>query len=243
MQPLVQAFGSRRYAHHTEQVHARAGKILRDLTLGLNDGMVASFAVTSGVGAASQTSALVIIAGLAETVGGAISMGLAAFASARAQLDFYQSEVERENEEIQFWPEHEREEIRAIYREKGFEGSLLDQIVNHITADRTRWHNVMMREELGFAPESFDPPLRSGLVVALSYLIGALVPVLPYFFAQPRKGVIASAIVALATLFVLGVVKGTITRRPLLRSGVETALIAALAAGAAFIIGRLVGSR
>jgi VIT1/CCC1 family predicted Fe2+/Mn2+ transporter len=242
MRPLAQAFGSRRYTHHTEQVHARAGKILRDLTLGLNDGMVASFAVTSGVGAASQTSALVIIAGLAETVGGAISMGLAAFASARAQLEFYQSEVERENEEIQHWPEHEREEIRTIYRDKGFQGALLDQIVDHITADRARWANVMMREELGFAPESFDPPVRSGVVVALSYLLGALVPVVPYFFAQPRRGVLASAIVALITLFILGIVKGAITRRPLLRSGLETALIAALAASAAFVIGRLVGS-
>jgi VIT1/CCC1 family predicted Fe2+/Mn2+ transporter len=243
MGPLGQLFGRRRYAYHTEQVHALAGKFLRDLTLGLSDGMVASFAVTSGVGAASDTSALVIIAGLAETVGGAISMGLAAFASGRAQLEFYQSEVERENDEIQRWPEHEREEIRAIYREKGFEGPLLDQVVEHITSDPERWSNVMMREELGFTPESFEPPLRSGVIVGLSYLIGAMVPVLPYFFVRPHRGVIASAVIALAFLFALGAIKGAITRRPILRSAFEAALIAALAASAAFGVGRLFGTQ
>src|SRR5215475_3824837 len=109
----------REYDHHTEQVHAAGGKWVRDLMLGLNDGLIASFAVTSGVAGAFTSSRIVMMAGIAEMLGGAISMGLAAFISARSQLEFYQSEIEREREEIRRWPDREREEIKAIYRTKG----------------------------------------------------------------------------------------------------------------------------
>src|SRR5579862_9567738 len=118
----------REYDHHTEQVHAAGGERVRDLMLGLNDGLVASLAVTSGVSGAFTAKKVVIMAGLSEMLGGAVSMGLAAFISARSQIEFYHSEIERERDEIQRWPEREREEIGTIYRNKGFSGPLLDQI-------------------------------------------------------------------------------------------------------------------
>ena len=148
----------REYDHHTEQVHAAGGSWVRDVMLGLNDGLVASFAVTSGVAAAFATGNAAMMAGLSEMLGGAVAMGLAAYISARSQIEFYQSEIEREREEIRRWPDREREEISTIYRNKGFTGPLLDQIVAHITSDPARWSNVMMREELGFNEESFDSP-------------------------------------------------------------------------------------
>ncbi|HWN57970.1 MAG TPA: VIT1/CCC1 transporter family protein, partial [Methylomirabilota bacterium] len=141
----------REYDHHTEQVHAVGGPWVRDVMLGLNDGLVASFAVTSGVAGAFTTGNAAVMAGLSEMLGGAVAMGLAAFISARSQVEFYQSEIEREREEIKRWPDREREEISTIYREKGFAGPLLDQIVAHITSDPERWNKVMMREELGFS--------------------------------------------------------------------------------------------
>jgi hypothetical protein len=101
--------------------------------------------VTSGVAGAFSAPNIVIMAGLAETLGGAVSMGLAAFASARAQYEFYQSEVQRERDEIERWPDRERDEIRGIYLSKGFSGKMLNDIVSHITSDRERWANVMMR--------------------------------------------------------------------------------------------------
>jgi hypothetical protein len=158
---------SREYDHHTEQVHAAGGTWVRDVMLGLNDGLVASFAVTSGVAGAFVTGNAAMMAGLSEMLGGAVAMGLAAFISARSQIEFYQSEVERERYEIRRWPDREREEISAIYRNKGFAGPLLDQIVTHITSDPERWSNVMMREELGFNEESFDSPVRSAFAVGL----------------------------------------------------------------------------
>ena len=176
---------SREYDHHTEQVHAAGGSWVRDVMLGLNDGLVASFAVTSGVAGAFVTGNAAMMAGLSEMLGGAVAMGLAAFISARSQIEFYQSEIERERDEIRRWPEREREEISSIYRNKGFAGPLLDQIVAHITSDPERWSNVMMREELGFNVESFDSPVRSAFAVGLSYLSGAAVPVWAYIFFEP----------------------------------------------------------
>jgi vacuolar iron transporter family protein len=233
----------REYDHHTEQVHAAGGAWVRDLMLGLNDGLVASFAVTSGVAGAFNTTRVVLMAGLAEMLGGCVSMALAAFISARSQIEFYQSEIERERDEIKRWPERERDEIRTIYRAKGFAGPLLDQIVAHITADPERWSGVMMREELGFSSE-FDPPLRSGAVVGTAYLVGAAVPVLPYVFLAPSAGgVIASALATVVVLFGVGALKTIITDRSWWRSGLESMLTGIAAAAVTYGAGRLFASR
>ncbi len=235
------AIRKREYEHHTEQIHPAAGHSLRDLMLGLNDGLVASFAVTAGVSGAFMTSRVVIMAGLAEMLGGAISMGLAALASARSQIEFYLSEIERERQEIRQWPEREREEIREIYRKKGFAGVLLEEIVAHITGDPERWRNVMMREELGFTGE-FDPPLRSGVTVGLSYLGGAAIPIIPYLFAAPRAGTIASAVTTVIALFAVGSAKTAITARSWWRSGLESMATGAAAAVVTYAAGSLLGS-
>ena len=233
----------REYDHHTEQVHAAGGTWVRDVMLGLNDGLVASFAVTSGVAGAFTTGNATLMAGLSEMLGGAVAMGLAAFISARSQIEFYQSEIERERDEIQKWPEREREEIRQIYKSKGFGGALLDQIVAHITAEPQRWSNVMMREELGFNEESFDRPLRSGFAVGLSYLIGAAVPVWAYLFFEPTRGVVISAMSTVVVLFVVGAGKTIITSRSWWRSGLESMLNGIAAAAVTYGAGRLFAAR
>jgi VIT1/CCC1 family predicted Fe2+/Mn2+ transporter len=228
----------RDYDHHTEQIHAAGGERVRDLMLGLNDGLVASLAVTSGVSGAFTARKVVIMAGLSEMLGGAVSMGLAAFISARSQIEFYHSEIEREQLEMRKWPDRERDEIRSIYRAKGFTGKLLDDIVTHITSDQKRWSDVMMREELGFSGD-FDSPLRSGATVGLSYLCGATVPVLPYLFVEPAHGVVYSALATLVALFIVGAAKTIITTRSWWRSGLESALTGAAAAAATFAAGSL----
>ncbi|HVN63581.1 MAG TPA: VIT1/CCC1 transporter family protein [Candidatus Binataceae bacterium] len=233
----------REYDHHTEQVHAAGGSWVRDLMLGLNDGLVASFAVTSGVAGAFASERIVVMAGLAEMLGGAVSMGLAAFISARSQIEFYESEADREREEITKWPERERDEITQIYRAKGFSGALLDQIVAHITSDPARWRSVMMREELGFDESSFDRPLNSALTVGLSYLAGAAVPVAPYLFLTPGTGVIASAAAAALVLFAVGAVKTIVTSRSWWRSGLESMMTGIVAAAVTFGAGRLFAAR
>jgi len=180
---------------------------------------------------------------LAEMLGGTVSMGLAAFISARSEFEFHQSEIARERDEIEKWPDRERDEIRTIYRGKGFSGELLDRIVGHITADRERWANVMMREELGFASEAFESPTKSALTVGASYLVGAAVPVTPYLFTEPSRGVFASAIVTILVLFAVGAAKTVITSRSWWRSGVEGMLSGVVAASVTYAAGRLFAAR
>ncbi len=170
-------------------------------------------------------------------------MGLAAYASVRAHQEFYRSEEQREREEITKWPEHERDEIRAIYRDKGFSGPLLDQIVAHITADPTRWRGVMMREELGFGAEVMEPASRSALTVAAAYLIGAAVPMLPYLFAVPAFGVLLSALATISALFMVGVAKTVLTGRRWWQSGIESVAIGIIAATVTYSVGRAFGTR
>jgi VIT1/CCC1 family predicted Fe2+/Mn2+ transporter len=239
----LQAF-RREYTHHTERIHSvGGGTSLRDAMLGLNDGLVAAFAVTSGVAGAFSSNKIVVMAGLAEMLGGAVSMGLAAFASARAHREFYRSEEQRERDEIRRWPEHERDEIRSIYRDKGFSGPLLDQIVSHITADPTRWRSVMMREELGFGAEVMEPPARSALTVGGTYLIGAAVPLLPYLVVDPSFGILISAFATVVALFAVGAAKTVLTARPWWRSGLESMMVGAVAAVVTYSVGRAFGTR
>jgi VIT1/CCC1 family predicted Fe2+/Mn2+ transporter len=180
---------------------------------------------------------------LSEMLGGAVSMGLAAYASARAQFEFYQSEVQRERQEIERWPDRERDEIRGIYRSKGFAGGLLDEIVTHITADRERWANVMMREELGFGADFADPPIRSGITVGLSYLLGAAIPVFPYLFVRPQLGIYISACTTVGALFVIGAAKTLITSRSWWRSGLESMAIGIAAGIVTYSAGLLLSRR
>jgi vacuolar iron transporter family protein len=233
----------REYDHHTEQVHAAGGTWVRDVMLGLNDGLVASFAVSSGVAGAFPSGNAALMAGLSEMLGGAVAMGLAAFISARSQIEFYKSEIARERDEIERWPDRERDEISAIYRDKGFTGPLLENIVAHITADPVRWSNVMMREELGFNEKSLDSPLRSAFAVGLSYLAGAAVPVWPYVFFAPGSGVIVSAISTVLVLFGVGAAKTIITSRSWWKSGLESMMTGIAAAAVTYGAGRFFATR
>jgi VIT1/CCC1 family predicted Fe2+/Mn2+ transporter len=239
----LSVFQKRKPDQHAEKVHAPGGYKLRDIMLGLNDGLVAAFAVTSGVAAAFSGPKVVVMAGLAEMLGGGVSMGLAAYASARAQYEFYQSESRRERDEIRHWPDQERDEIRAIYRHKGFSGTLLDQIVTHITADPARWRDVMMREELGFGKDATEPPSRSAVFVGVSYLLGAAVPLLPYLFIAQPTGILISAIATVGVLFVVGAAKTVITSQSWWRSGLESMGIGIAAALVTYSAGRFFAER
>ncbi len=228
-------------ATHTEAAHIPGGRFLRDLVFGANDGLVAAFAVVSGVHGAAVSTRIVLLAGLAELIGGTIAMGLGAFLAAKSEREFILSEREREEREVREFPEEERKEVRTIFARKGFRGKALEQMVEHVTADPTFWVDTMMSEELGLAAVPAVAPLRSGVVVAAAYGLGAAFPVVPYALPVAVHGAFALSVAAtLAALFVAGALKTRITGRPWLRSGLETVLVGALAAAATFLAGRLI---
>ncbi len=226
-------------ASHTETAHIPGGSIVRELVFGANDGLVAAFAVASGVNGAGVKSSVILIAGMAELIGGTISMALGAYLSTKSQIEYYQGEMSREGYEVDKFPEVERDEIREIYEAKGFHGEMLEKIISHITSDKKRWIDIMMREELGLSLDTVTSPKKSGIATGGAYAFGALMPILPYTFMQPLPGLIASAILTLIVLFGVGAAKTVVTGKILLRSGFESMAIGGLAAAATFLAGRL----
>jgi VIT1/CCC1 family predicted Fe2+/Mn2+ transporter len=228
-------------ASHTEAAHIPGGRSLRDLVFGANDGLLAAFAVVSGVHGAAVSTGIVLLAGLAELIGGTIAMGLGAFLAAKSEREFVMSEREREEREVIEFPEEERKEVRTIFARKGFKGEALEQMIAHVTADPVFWVDTMMTEELGLSAVPHTAPLRSGLVVAWAYALGAAFPVIPYALPVVVQSAFPLSVgCTLVALFVAGSLKTLMTGRPWLRSGLETVLVGALAAAATFLAGRLV---
>jgi len=212
---------------------------LSDVILGGQDGLVNVLGVILGVAAATSDTRIVIAAGLAATFAESISMGAVAYTSTLAENDLYHSEREREYRHIHLAPEVEVEEIRDIYRKKGFDGETLDKIVDVITSNPDVWVNVMMSEEFQLTPPEKSKAFRSALLVGFSALVGSFIPLFPFFLWSVKLSIILSIIIAALTLFVVGVYKARVTVGKPLRSGVEMAIIGTLSAMAGYVVGWL----
>ena len=192
-------------ATHSEAGHIPGGRAVRDLVFGANDGLVAAFAVVSGVHGALVSTHIVLLAGLAELIGGTLAMGLGAFLAGKSEREYILSERAREEYEVEHFPDEEKREVRAIYEAKGFKGEALEAILRQVTGDPKFWVDTMMSEELGLGGMPSASPLRSGLVTGLAYALGALFPVLPYALPLPvGAAFIASIALTLLALFGAG---------------------------------------
>jgi vacuolar iron transporter family protein len=220
--------------------HRVEGEWIRDATLGANDGLVSILTLLAGVAGAGVSASTVLIAGLAGLVAGAISMGVGAYVSAKAYRSYYRAELRKELEEMREKPAVEREEIREIYRDRGFEGELLERVVDTITSDPRVWLKVMMSEELGLSAQ-FGRPVGAAVVVFVAFLAGGAVPVVPFLFAEGLVALIASFLVTAAALMVAGGLRSRFTGERSLLAGLELVAMATLGVGAAHLIGRLVG--
>jgi len=226
---------------HSEADHLGGGHDLRDLVFGANDGLVAAFAVVSGVHGAAASTRIVLLAGLAELIGGTISMGLGAWLAAKSEREFVASERAREEREVRDSPEEERQEVRELYAAKGLSGETLEIVVAALTKDPKRWVDLMMDEELGLSPVEHGSPLRSAINTGLSYTVGAAFPVVPYLLPVSTQTAFAASIAfTLGALFFAGALKTRVTAKPFFRSGVESMAIGALAAGATYLAGRVI---
>ena len=213
---------------HDERWHrASQGASLRNFVFGTSDGLVTVLAFVAGVSASFGDRKLVLLAGLSEMFAGALSMGLGAFLGAKAERDLYRRERAREEREVREVPHLEREELREIYRKKGFEGDDLVRLIGVLTADQQRWVDVMMSEELGMQ-EAQESPLRGGTVVGISYWLAAAIPLVPYLFLSVKGAFLASLGLTSLALAGVGVAKARFTQRKKLRGAFET-LIAGLA--------------
>jgi VIT1/CCC1 family predicted Fe2+/Mn2+ transporter len=220
--------------------HRVAGSWIRDATFGANDGLVSVLTLLAGVAGANVDSSTVLIAGLAGLVAGAISMGVGAYVSAKAYRSYYRAELRKEVEEMREKPDVERQEIREIYRERGFEGELLDKVVDKITSNPRVWLKVMMSEELGLSP-SFGRPFGAAAVVFVAFLLGGIVPVFPFLFMEGTAALGTAFGGTAAALLLAGGIRSKYTGESPLMAGLELVAMAAIGFGAANLIGRLVG--
>ena len=200
---------------------AGSGESLRNFVFGTSDGLVTVLAFVAGVSASLAERRLILLAGLSEMFAGTLSMGLGAFLGARAERDLYRRERAREEREVREVPELEREELREIYRKKGFDGDELEKVIQVLTANEQRWVDVMMSEELGLQPSN-DSALKAGVVVGASYLVAAAIPLLPYLLLATRLALVASVALTGLALVAVGVGKARFTQRPPSRAALET---------------------
>ena len=225
---------------HIEK-HFLASALVRDIVIGMADGLTVPFALAAGLAGAVSSTAIIITAGLAEGAAGALAMGLGGYLAARTDLEHYRSELQREKSEIKEVPETERAEVRQILRKQGLDPALAEKVTVALTRDPERWIHFMMRFELGLEEPVPGRELKSALTIGGAYVVGGLIPLLPYFFlAEISQALPLSIALTLAALLIFGGIKGKMTGVTPLRSAVQTALISSLAAAAAFAIARLV---
>lgn len=208
----------------------RNGAWLRDVILGGQDGLVNVLGLILGVATALPNAHIVIISGLAATFAESISMAAVAYTSSRAVKDVYDAEFAREVKEVKEIPAAEREEIREIYRRKGFKGKDLEKIVKVICSNKKVWLDTMMSEELHLYKDDYSNPKKTAAVVGFSSLVGSVVPLAPFFFLPVQMAVIYALVLSTVVLFALGFAKAKLTIGSPMRSGFEVAVIGMVAA-------------
>jgi vacuolar iron transporter family protein len=229
---------------HTPHIekHFEASDAVRDVVIGMSDGLTVPFALAAGLSGTGQSTAIVVIAGLAEIAAGSIAMGLGGYLAARTDRDHYLSERARELRETVELPDKETEEVADVFRGYGMPEEELKPVVAAICSDQKRWVDFMMRFELGFEEPDPKRARNSAATIAGSYILGGLVPLAPYILmTEIYRALTVSAGVTLAALFVFGLVKGKLTGISPIRGGLQTVIIGGLASAAAFGLAKWIG--
>jgi VIT1/CCC1 family predicted Fe2+/Mn2+ transporter len=228
-----------RVASHIEH-HFTASDTVRDIVIGMSDGLTVPFALAAGLSGAKVGTSVVVLAGLAEIAAGSIAMGLGGYLAARTDQEHYQSELQREIDETREVPEEEAAEVARVFKQWGLTDQHIQPIVAAISSDEKRWVDFMMRFELGLEEPDPKRALRSAATIGGSYIAGGFIPLAPYFFLTDlHTSLLASVAVTLSALFIFGCIKASFTGIPFWRGGFQTTMIGGLAAAAAFLIARL----
>jgi VIT1/CCC1 family predicted Fe2+/Mn2+ transporter len=223
------------------ETHFTATETVRDIVIGMSDGLTVPFALAAGLAGTVAAPSLIVVAGLAEIAAGAIAMGLGGYLAARTDSEHYTAERERELRETEEMPQQERAEVAKLLHDYGLTEAETRPLVAAITANRSRWVDFMMRFELDLRPPDAARAPRSAFTIAASYVAGGLIPLAPYMaLPSVRTALEVSVGLTLVALFLFGAVKARFTEINPLRGGVQTALIGSLAAGAAFTIASLI---
>ena len=228
-----------RIVHHEK--HFTSGNFVRDVVIGMADGLTVPFALAAGLSGAVTNTHLIVVGGMAEIAAGSIAMGLGGYLAARGDAEHYEQEKAREYREIKEIPEEEKAEVSRVFREYGLPAPESTRVAEALSHHPDAWVDFMMRFELGLEAPDPKRALTSAGTIAAAYVAGGLIPLSPYVvLSSATKGLMVSAIVTLAALGVFGFIKGRFTGAPAMRSALQTVVIGGVAATAAFLLAKLI---
>jgi predicted membrane protein (TIGR00267 family) len=226
--------------HHDEH-HLKSSDTIRDIVIGMSDGLTVPFALAAGLSGAVNSSGIVITAGIAEIVAGSIAMGLGGFLAGRTEADHYAAELQREYDEVERVPEQEKAEVKEVFANFGLSDALQTQVADEMAKDKDKWVDFMMRYELGLEKPLANRASQSAITIGLSYIVGGIIPLTPYFFeSNSQTALVYSCIITMICLFVFGYFKSKVTGQPPISGAFKVLVIGALAAAAAFGMAKLI---
>ena len=218
--------------------HQKESSSIRDFVFGFGDGINTSLGIVAGVGGADVSSSIIILAAIVAMFTGAKAMAVQNYLAVKSPRQILHSEIEREKWEMENVPGAERQEIEDVYKAKGFTGTELENIVNKITSDKKVWLDTMLTEELKLNLEIVGSPLKSAFRMFGAFLVGGILPIIPYFFSSGYVPLLIAIGASLSASFVIGAIKSKIANLSILRGGLE---MAGLGTGIA-LIGYGIGS-
>jgi len=203
--------------------HLKESNTMRDFVFGFGDGVNTSLGIAAGVGGADASSDIIILAALVAMFTGAKAMAVQNYLAVKSHRELLKSEIDRENWEIENKPEDERKEIEDIYKAKGFTGKDLEMIVNKIISDKKVWLNTMLTEELNLNLDIAGHPLKSALIMFVSFLVGGILPIIPFFFSSGLTPLLIAVGISLSASFIVGAVKSRMANTSLIKGGIAMA--------------------
>lgn len=235
------------HGQHTDHKHIEghfeSSATVRDIVIGLSDGLTVPFALAAGLSGAVASSHIVVLAGLAEIAAGSIAMGLGGYLAARGDVEHYVSERQREEREIVERTRDEEEEIYEIFEQYSVDRASAAPVLNALKRNPNQWVNFMMRFELGLEEPPASRAHRSALTIAGSYIAGGVIPLLPYMLVSDNLAALKlSTIITLIALALFGALKGKLVGTGWLRSAIQTTLIGGAAAGVAYALAHFLNS-
>jgi VIT1/CCC1 family predicted Fe2+/Mn2+ transporter len=224
---------------HHEQ-HMQSSDLLRDIVIGMSDGLTVPFALAAGLSGAVNNSSIIVIAGIAEIAAGSIAMGLGGYLAGKTEQDHYTSELKREYDEVERVPEREKQEVREFFEQIGLSEDIQNKATEEIAKDKKQWVDFMMKYELGLDEPDPKRATKSALNIGLSYIAGGIIPLSPYFFIHNSTEALKISVAAtLVCLFVFGFFKSKVTGVNAFSGAIKVTLIGALAASAAYVVASL----
>lgn len=228
--------------HHHHEEHFQQSEVIKDIVIGMADGLTVPFALAAGLSGVVDSNAIIITAGIAEICAGSIAMGLGGYLAGRTEIEHYNAEQKREYEETVTRYETEKEEVREVFAHYGISPQLQILVADEMAKDRDKWVEFMMRYELGLEKPDEKRATKSAFNIGVSYIVGGIIPLSGYFIApNPTQGLLYSLVITIVCLLTFGYFKSKLTGQSPIAGALKTTLIGVMAAAAAFFIAKLVG--